>query len=184
MRLLLFATLLPLALSAAAAPLPCATAPAKALPALLRRAMKSGDKQVLQGAQALLANGSAPALLLTFGDGDDLHYFYVTVAPGKGPDELKPTAILLGSLADAGGRRVRWLFRASLSGQLLEALQILDALDAKGEAMDGQERRLPQGLYDPRTRAQFQRDLKFLCLAQDRGTLSIEETQEKLEKGR
>ncbi len=160
-----------------AAGLDCARAPKKALPALVDRFMKSGEKLVVHGVIARVCGGTAmPVLSSTFSEGETLHFFYVLVVPGDSPDELKPQALLFVTLVDSGGRRERWIIKTDLSGKLSAAAQVLDALDEKGNLVSGEEEYNPRSGNDPETARRLDRELKFLCRVQADGTLSKEET--------
>jgi hypothetical protein len=178
MRLSHALTLLIAVLAASpAAALDCARAPKKALPGLVARFMKNGEKTVLHGVVARVNGGGAtPVMSATFKEGDATYLFYVAVKLGDSPDEVQPDLLLLAVMTEASRRRERWIFQTDLSGKMTAGAQVLDALDEKGGLVQGEEEFNPKGPHDPETAGRLDRALKFLCRAQARGLASAEET--------
>ena len=167
----------------ASAALDCRRAPRKALPGLIKRALKSGQKMVLKGAPALVAGWNAPVAKLIIGDGERSHMFAVLVRPGKSKDELVPTGILLSDMTKTRDARQvqKKVFLTSLSGALEAAGFFHENKDENGEAIGGDHKLL--GPHDPRSTSEYARSLAALCRLAAKGTPSMEEQLETLQLG-
>lgn len=159
----------------ASAALDCRRAPRKALPGLIKRALKSGQKMVLKGAPALVAGWNAPVALLIFRDGDRTHMFEVLVRQGKSEDELVPAGILLIDMTKTrDARQVRkQIFLTGLSGALESAGFFHEDLEENDEMIGGDHKLL--GPYDPRSTSEYARSLAALCRLAAKGAPSMEE---------
>ena len=169
--------------SPASAALDCRRAPRKALPGLIKRALKSGQKTVLQGAPALVAGWNAPVAMLIIRDGDRTHMFEVLVRQGPSGEELIPTGILLIDMTKTRDARQvqKKIFLTGLSGALESAGFFHEDSDENGEMIGGDHKRL--GPHDPRSASEYARSLAALCRLAAKGTRSMEEELETMQLG-
>ncbi len=169
--------------AAASAALDCRRAPRKALPELIKRALKNGQKIVLEGAPALVAGWNAPVPLLIFNDGDRTHMIEVLVRQGKSDEELTPTGILLVDMTkNRTARQVRkQIFSTGPSGALKSAGFFHENLDENGAVIGGDHKLL--GPYDPRSTSEYARSLAAFCRLAAKGVSSMEEQLETLQLG-
>lgn len=153
--------LLAAAVPSSAVPLDCAKNPKRALPALIKRAMKNGSEQVLSGISLSLVGWAAPTKALLFpGKDGSANSFTVLVTPGKSPNELKPTSLVLLRSVASPGKIDRTFVTASLSGKLEAALEAADTL--KGGKSTG-TKKTPLEKEGPRARQASAEVLSWAC---------------------
>ncbi|MBI4348456.1 MAG: hypothetical protein HY553_16555 [Elusimicrobia bacterium] len=147
----------------AAAPVDCDRAPERALPLLKDRAMADGNEAVYTGAAGQIMPAGTIGKAVSFGDERETFLFSVLVKTAKGQRRRPRGYYLMHQWID-GGHRHRWMFRADLSGKLVDSASfkdtVVDVKEVRGSAPTEIYRRGP---LDAVAREQFAKELRAAC---------------------